>query len=372
MEANFFISKETGLVARSVQKMKTERPEEYELTLIGTMAKKIGLDLDELETLYESGIDFNGLQSLVKVANGFKESLKAAGFKESSTVTREKINVRESYLREELSAYRANNKRINVSIEAIEDETTKLEQQSNYFIHVYTYGETCIEFDFHDRTSNINLPISELAQDFIYQMKVEGYEISRVSTSHKKHEMHRHWKVKDGAFYSIDEGQYIDGKFYGRVDFYDKELVYSRYIIAGVEYDCYSREADTHRLRIINALVTDDKERERIEGHICKLDDFFSKHADAINNEYDLVKTKEGIYVDISGSASDIENMIFASFGFDYNILLSIDLFSSSRQLFRINLRKKNTIFVPTKKSLENINDNGCGSDIVVIDARDY
>ena len=366
MEANYFISKETGLLLRSVQKMKSERLQDYNLTLTGVMAKKIGLNVDTLVMLYEKGINYDSIADLIETAVHFKASLASLGIEDDRMQKIEKVTIVENYLQEELDAYRVNDKRILVDADIMREKTDNFRLLSNMVINVYINGKTNIDFIYTGKFVDPEINISEIAQYFIADIKRKGFKIERTSTAKEKVEVLREWKVTNGEMEYIKAGQLIDGHFFGERECFDKKKgVYTKAILKDVEFEIDMEVRDNKYLRKMASMIDDKKKREYIYSLIDELDIFYEEHKKDIEEGADLIKLENGIRVEASGSRFDIEDKIFECFGFNNNILVSLELLFSGREMFRYDAIK--TKFFPSKKALKVLDENNIGRDTITV-----
>lgn len=371
MEANFYISQETGLVLRSVQKMKAERPDEYELTLIGVMAKKLGLNLNTLTNMYEKGISHEKLEGLIETANFFKSSVRTAGFVESKEVVNSKNTTIVEYVQEELNAYRVDGKKIYVEEDVVTDE--RMEGYSDsalYIVHAYVNGELPIDFLYHDRLINPDMSVSEIAKYFLSDIKSQGHKVERTAIVKERVEAQREWKIVDGKMEYIKVGQLIGGKLFGEAEYYNhKDGIHAKHILNNKEYEIDKHNTDMELLLMMAAEIDDVQERERVFELIARAEAFYKDRADDMGDA-DLVKLDNGVWIGVSDCRFAIEDMIFSYFGFNTGVLLSEEVVFGKKEIYA---RTKDFFkFGPTKKALDAVDENGIGRDSFVVEIKNY
>jgi len=369
MEANFYISQETGLVMRSVQKMKAERPEEYELTLTGIMAKKLGLNLNTLISMYEQGVNHDKLESLIETANFFKSSIKAAGFLESKENINNKNVALAEYVQEELKAYRVEGKEIYVSEDVITDEVMEgYSDSTTYVLDVYVNGDLPIDFIYHNRLVDAEMLVSDIAKYFIADIKSKGFKVDRTVVSKESVEVQREWKIVNGKMEYIKVGQIINGKFFGEIEYYNYgNGIRFKHIINGKEFDVDAYNNNIKLLQKMASEIDDKQEKARVFGLIGRLKSFYKERAGDISSS-DIIKLKNGVYIGVSECRFAIEDMIFSYFGFDTDVLLADEVVFGKSKIYAKT--KDFSKFGPTEKALDFVDENGIGRDSFIVNIK--
>ena len=369
MEANFYISQETGLVLRSVQKMKAERPDEYALTLTGVMAKKLGLNLNTLTTMYEKGINHEKLERLIETATFFKSSIKAAGFIESKEERDSKNSVVVRYIQEELNAYRVNGKKIYVEEDIVTDKRMEGYRDSAlYVIHAYVNGELPIDFLSHDHLINYDMSVSGAAKHFLSDIKSKGLKVERTVIVKESIEVQREWKIVNGKMEYIKVGQLIGGKLFGKVEYY-KDGICSKHILNGKEFEVDEDNTNIKLLRVMASEIDNIQEREKIFGLIDRIESFYKDRAKDMGDA-DLIKLDNGVWIGVSDCRIAIEDMIFSYFGFNTDVLLSDEVMFGRNNLYA---RTEDFFsFEPTEQALNTVDENGIGRDAFVVNLKNY
>lgn len=319
MDATHLIGLHMGLKIRAIQKMKAERPDEYELTLMAALAKSLGFDLRMFEEFYENGMMGTDIKNALGIAKGFKDIVRLAGFEEKKMQIVGQSNSLEEILAIELNSHKVNDSYFSVTTEIINEDIDNI--KINEYIEIDVFVRERVSGELIYKTSLPFLPfsdkkISTIAKEIFSDIrKNSNLVLERVEQNMVKVEVSREWanSVNGGLMYEKYVTQ-INGLNFGQKEIYEEQANKFILILADKEFkiersvDFMMQVKDWYCEHVINTISP-----RNINGLLHRLDKyilFFQENQKDIDNGAEFIKNSDGVEIDVSGEMFTILDLI--------------------------------------------------------------